>query len=233
MRLEAYGQPIYCTAAERFPFNTNGISLTGMGGAAKNLTAQATQSNPTMVAALNSFDIWQNANAAVNETIASLYSSARTLDGLRKARAGAGVNGNPAPVIENLDSMLAVSQAAFGAATGIAPTNTDAIAQSLNLTMRAANIFGMANYLVANPLPDTMTCFYTEGEQYLANAVAMDCESSLLFAFLGRISNRFLSELQGGSVTLRERSSALALTTSTRPLLASTLLAVSSLASAG
>ena len=176
MRIEAYGQPIFCTPVERFPFNTNGISLRGIGGAAKNLTAQATQNNPTLVAALNSFDIWANANAAVNETVNSLYTSALTLDNLRKSRAGAGVQNAAAPVIDNLDSMLAVSQAAFGAAVGIPPTNTDAINQSLNQTVRAASMFGFANFIAANPLPDTLSCFYTEGEQYLANAIAMECE---------------------------------------------------------
>jgi hypothetical protein len=187
MRIEAYGQPIFCTDAERFPFNTNGISLRGIGGAAKNLTTQAAQANPSIVAALNSFDIWQNADSSVNDTVTSLYNSALVLDNLQAAAAGAQVAGNPAPVVSNVNSMLAVAQAAFGAAVGIPPTNVEAINASLNQTVRAASMFGFANYLAANPLPDTLTCFYTEGEQYLAQALAFDCELSTRDLELARI----------------------------------------------
>lgn len=188
IRIEAYGQPIYCLERERFPFDTTGITLRGVGGAVKNLTMQAVANNPTMVSALNSFDIWQNAPAEVNATVNSLYLSANNLNNLQKSRNTAIAANNPEPVIGNINSMVAVATAAFGAAVGIAPTATEEINQALNQTVRAASMAGFANYLAANPLPPAMTCFYTEGEQYLANAIALECE----FAFFSWLCRRLV-----------------------------------------
>jgi hypothetical protein len=112
--------------------------------------------------------------ADVNATVNSLYQNALGLDNLRTARNAAVVAGNPEPIVANLNEQIAVSTAAFGAATGIAPTNTAAIDAALTNTVRAASILGFANYLVANPLPSAMTCFYADGEAYIVNALALD-----------------------------------------------------------
>jgi hypothetical protein len=174
IRDEVYGQALTCTPAEEFPFDLTGISNRGLGGAAKNYTTVAVQGNPTLVSAMNSFDQWENASADVNATVNSLYQNALNLDNLRQARNAAVTAGSVDAAITNLNEQIAVSTAAFGAATGIAPTNTAAIDSALTNTVNAASILGFANYLVANPLPSAMTCFYADGEAYLVNALALD-----------------------------------------------------------
>jgi hypothetical protein len=172
MRDELYGQELFCTEIEEFPFDLTGISNRGLGGAAKNYTTAAVQGNPSLVAAMNSFDIWENASADVNATVNSLYQNAINLDNLRQARNAAVTAGSVDAVISNLNDQIAVSTAAFGAATGIAPTNVAAIDSALTQTVEAAAFFGFSNYLVANPLPSAMTCFYADGEAYIINALA-------------------------------------------------------------
>jgi hypothetical protein len=174
IRDEIYGQPCTCTEAEEFPFDLTGISNTGIGGAAKNLTTQAVQGNPTLAAAMNSFDQWENASAEVNATVNSLYQNARLLDSLQTARTAAIAAGNPAPVVDGLTEQVAVATAAFGSATGIPATNGPALQTALGQATRAAAMLGFSNYLVANPIPPVMTCFYPDGEAYLVNALALD-----------------------------------------------------------
>ncbi len=167
------GATLTCTEQEKFPFDLTGISNRGLGGAAKNYTTLAVQGNPTLVATMNSFDLWENASADTNATVNSLYQNALNLEDLRNARNAAIVAGSPAGVITNLNEQIAVSTASFGAVTGIAPTNIAAIDAALNNTVNAASVLGFANYLVANPLPSAMTCFYADGEAYIVNALAL------------------------------------------------------------
>ncbi|KAI9024560.1 hypothetical protein DFJ74DRAFT_705299 [Hyaloraphidium curvatum] len=175
IRDELVGQPLYCASNnERFPFETTSIAVQGLGGAAKNLTATAAAANPSIVQALNSFDVWRNADASVNETVFSLYRTARALNSYQTARASAVTAGNPASTIENLDSLVATARAAFSAAVAIPVSSEDALQTSLNQTVRAAALMGFGNYLVANPLPITYVCAINSGEEYAANILALD-----------------------------------------------------------
>lgn len=174
MRDELYGQSLTCTESEKFPFDTTGISTRGIGGAAKNLTTQAVQANPSFVNAMNSFDIWQNASPDVNSTVNSLYTTGNTLNNLQIARNTAMANGSPQPAIDNLNTLVAGASAAFGSAVNIPATNAQALQSSLNQVVAAAGMFGFANYLDANPLPSAPTCFYADGEAYIQNALAFD-----------------------------------------------------------
>ncbi|KAI9026198.1 hypothetical protein DFJ74DRAFT_766568 [Hyaloraphidium curvatum] len=174
MRDECVGQPLFCLDRELFPFDTTGISSRGIGGAAKNLTTLAVASSPALVQTMNSFDIWPNAGAEANATIFSLYRNAIALSALQKARAQAAVQNNAAPVLQNLDEMTALATAGFSAATNIPVSNTDGLTLALNQTVRAASLLGFANYLVANPLPPTLTCFSQNGEQYVAGSLGFD-----------------------------------------------------------
>lgn len=216
MRIEVYGQPIYCLEREKFPFDSTGISVRGIGGAAKNLTSTAATANTNIVSQLNSFDIWQNAAASVNETVNSLYSAAYNLDSLQKARAAAAIAGSAPAVLSNLDSMLGVATVAFSSAVQIPATSTEQVNLALNQTVRAASMLGFANYLAANPLPPAMTCFYSEGEQYLASALAMECAFGMrrMQPPIINLTVFALPSLQGGSVTRRAKLLASVSTTS-------------------
>jgi hypothetical protein len=176
MRDECVGQPLFCLDRERVPFDTTGINVRGLGGAAKNLTIQAGANNPTLVQALNTFDIWENAGAEVNATVSSLYRTARALNSVQLASGQAVVAGNPASTLDNLATMTAVARAAFGAAVNIPVSDNDRLQASLNDTLKAASFLGFADYLVANPVPMTFTCTSANGEAYVAGPLGFECE---------------------------------------------------------
>ena len=190
MRDELIGRTLTCTPIELFPFDLTGISSRGIGGAAKNYTAQAAQNNPSLVAQLNSFDIWENASAEVNATVTSLYRTAYALDKVTIARNAAVASNAPAAVVDNINQMVTLATGAYGAAVGIAPTNAAAIAASLDKTVNAAAFFGFANFLVANPLPPAMTCFYSDGETFIQNSIAFGEFVLLCDPFRPRIASK-------------------------------------------
>ncbi|KAI9007677.1 hypothetical protein DFJ74DRAFT_711926 [Hyaloraphidium curvatum] len=174
MREELYGQNLTCLETEKFPFDVTGMSVRGIGGAAKNVTTQAVSANPSLVAAMNSFGLWQDASADVNATVNSLYRTSNTLQNLQTSRAAAVANSSPQAVIDNLDSLTSVARAAFASAVNIPVTNEAALSTALTQANEGSYYLGFANFLAANPLPSAMTCFYADGEAYIVNALAFD-----------------------------------------------------------
>jgi hypothetical protein len=177
MRHEAIDGPMSCSYEQGDiirALDTTGISVTGYTGAAKNLTATAAAANPSIVDTLNSFDIFREASAQANATINSLWQTGQTLSDAQSALAVARTANNAAPVISNLEAIVATATAAFGAAVNIAPTNTAGISASLKQVTDAYALMGMANYLVANPLPDTPICLNPDGETFLQNIAGFE-----------------------------------------------------------
>jgi len=176
IREEMVGQPLTCASnAERFPFETTSIAVSGLGGAAKNLTGLAAAGNPAIIDALNSFDIWRNANAATNNTVFSLLSTARQLNSFQIARAAAVVAGNENATIADLDSIIATASTAFSTAAGIPLGPPEAFQTSLNQAVRASALMGLANFLVGNPLPITYVCALGSGEEFVAGVLQFEC----------------------------------------------------------
>lgn len=149
--------------------DTTGITVTGYDGAAKNLTATAAAANPAIVSQINSFDLFRDASAQANATITSLWNTGQTLADAQAALATAQANNNAAGVISNLQTVVAAATAAFASAVNIPATNAAAIQTALTQTTQARAIMGMANYLVANPLPGTPICLNPDGEAFLQN----------------------------------------------------------------
>ncbi|KAI9008474.1 hypothetical protein DFJ74DRAFT_772890 [Hyaloraphidium curvatum] len=175
MRDEFVGQPLSCaTNSERFPFEVTSISVSGLGGAAKNLTALAAAGNASLVAALNSFGIWRDAGLAVNDTLFGLYRDARRLANLRTARAAAASAGNPNSTLSSLYGLIADASSAFSSAVGIPTSSVTAFDESLNRTVRASALMGLANHLIANPLPITYVCSLSSGEEFVAGVLQFE-----------------------------------------------------------
>ena len=177
MRHEAIDGPMSCSYQEGDiikALDTTGISVTGYTGASKNLTLAAAAANPTIVGQLNSFDLFRDASAAANATVTSLWQTGQTLSDAQSALAVARTANNAAPVISNLEAIVATALAAFGAAVNIPPTNTAGISASLKQITEASALMGMANYLVANPLPETPICLNPDGETFLQNIAGFE-----------------------------------------------------------
>jgi hypothetical protein len=177
MRHEAIDGPMSCSYQEGDiikALDTTGISVTGYTGASKNLTATAAAANPSIIGQLNSFDLFRDASAQANATINSLWQTGQTLANAQSALAGARTAGNPAPVISNLETIVATATAAFSAAVNIPASNTAGLTTSLRQVTEASSLMGMANYLVANPLPETPICLNPDGETFLQNIAGFE-----------------------------------------------------------
>jgi len=177
MRHEAIDGPMSCSYEEGDiikALDTTGITVTGYTGAAKSLTATAAAANPTIVGQLNSFDIFRDASAEANATVNSLWQSGETLANAQAALAVAQSAGNSASVISNLQSVVAAATAAFSSAVNIPASNAAALSTALTQSNQAAALMGMANYLVANPLPETAICLNPDGETFLQNIAGFE-----------------------------------------------------------
>ncbi|KAI9006389.1 hypothetical protein DFJ74DRAFT_389544 [Hyaloraphidium curvatum] len=175
IRDEFSGQPCTCNADEAFSFDLTGINVRSVGGAAKNYTLQAGANSPSIVGALNSFGLWSDAPAAVNSSINQFWQTAlgvQTLEGALLIARGAN---NPPSVINNLQTIATVARGLYAQAAGIPPTDAAAVNRSIELSAAAASMMGYANFLAANPIPNSPpTCFYPNGDAVLQNYVAFD-----------------------------------------------------------
>jgi len=179
MRVELDNQTTTCVNSDQpeievFTFDLTGITVRGLGGAAKNYTSRAAQGNPSLAAQLNSFNLWENASLDVNATVDSLYQSFTKLRDLRLARNAAIVASLPDDVVSKLNSEIAVASAAYGAAVGIDPVETAAFDASLNNSFLASALLGFANFLVSNPTPNSRQCVAPGGDNFIKDVLGFD-----------------------------------------------------------
>jgi hypothetical protein len=184
IRDELHNLTSTCTGSEpsdveTFSFDITGITVRGLGGAAKNYTCRAVQGNPILAATMNSFDLWESASADINATVDSLYQNSKNLRDLRQARNAAIVAGSPADVVRVLNGQIAVASAAYGAAVGINPTDTAAFDASLNNSFVASALLGYANYLLYNPIPSVRQCVAPGGDPFIQMVLGLDWKTPI------------------------------------------------------
>ncbi|KAJ3338503.1 ATP-binding cassette sub- G member 5 [Gonapodya sp. JEL0774] len=179
IRHEWLGQESYCKESEKFIFDLTGISYGGMGDAALTVT-KSVINNKTIVDTINSFQRWQYATKAQNDTVKQLYTLAGNLYKALTSQAVLANITTPLPAPANVTQLFGLvstevtrQAVALGQYAVVNVADTKVLTATVTGLLTASSMIGFADFLYANPLNGSATCFYNTGRDFLLNGVSL------------------------------------------------------------